>query len=175
MTAELVIKAVLDFLKSPRTSVAAGVTLLAIALVPKNVWGFLGIDALSGQIRGWVVIGGVFCTTYGILGYALPALETRWNKRRFKQDRIAQLLNLTKQEKEIVAKFIREDKSSVYFGFASDHGVICGLVHQGVLYWPTNSRGYENGPSNLQPWVQELASSNSKVRNALLAPDGSLP
>ncbi len=131
-----------------------------IVFLPESVWQSLQLLNLWLQLRPWMFGIGLLATTWLISGglYDLAKFGIgKWNeKREFQSKQTAReqiLLSSSRVEKEILARYISEDTTTIAFEMRD--GIVNGLIAKGILYRSSqgsNPMSYDFD-TNIQNWV----------------------
>lgn len=133
-----------------------------IVIIPSSMWQSLGLLNLWIQLRPWIFGVGLLATIWLVSGglYDLSKLGIgKWSEKRdsniIRNEREQLLLSSSRVEKEILARYIAEDTTTLAFEMRD--GIVNGLIAKGILYRASqgsNPMSY-NFDTNIQNWVWE--------------------
>lgn len=134
-----------------------------IVIIPASTWQTLQLLNLWIQLRPWLFGVGLLATTWLVSGglYDLAKLSFgKWSEKRDSNiKKIAReqlLLSSSRVEKEVLARYIADDTTTIAFEMRD--GIVNGLVAKGILYRSSqgsNPMSYDFD-TNIQTWVWEF-------------------
>jgi len=133
--------------------------------IPDQVLIKIGFSILSDSITQKLWIALLLSTCFlisNIIFATLPSIKNRINEYLMINKRNKTLQNLTPDEKEILEKYILQNKVSVEF--ERINGVVQALVNKKIIdRSPVIVNGYMRIPYIIQPWAQEYLKKNQKL------------
>lgn len=165
------LKTFLSYLKlKPRYLFGVAIVCFTVVLLPKPCREYLGYDELIKSYRGWISLGGICAGLYGLTMLMADGLSWILGKcREWRLSRNAKniLIELSSDEKECLAKYVKQDVSSLDFNLGD--GIINGLEEKHIVYRAADicTRGYYFA-FNLRPWVLKAFKQYPDLKNDVL-------
>ena len=128
-------------------------TCWAIIAIPENIWQNVGLFSLWVQLKPWIFVTGLLFTIWFTSGGLFDLSQNRLRKRNKQIKLEKQLLLTSRVEREVLARFIQEDTTTIAFEMRD--GIVNGLVYKDILYRAsnlTNPMSFDLD-TNIQPWV----------------------
>jgi len=167
------IKSILSwFTSKPIILFAIAVVCFVVLALPESWRIYLGYDELIKPYRGWIslaaLISGVLwliAILAKLIDLIRPWIRTRWESWWFYRKAPNILRELSRQEKQYVAKYVKEDVSTL--DWHAEDGVIGGLEAKKIVFVAAKVIG-RYIPWNLQPWVMKTLKKHSDLKNEIL-------
>jgi len=161
------------FTSKPSILFGIAVACIVVLALPEPWRIYLGYDELIKPIRGWIslvaLVSGVLwlvaiLTKFMALIYSFVGgqLENWWFRR--KAPKI--LYELSRQEKQYVAKYIKNDVTTLKWSLEA--GVIEGLRAKHVVYLASRMGRLSGFAFTLQPWVTKALEKHSDLKDDIL-------
>ena len=159
---------------APLPLLLLGLVGLAIVVLPDSVQCYLGYKDMIAPYRGPVSLGSILFLVSGAGGLAKPGIKKLYKDWRTIRKNRKGLLALASNEKRILARYIKEDVSTLTYD--SRDGTMGSLKSKGIVYTTdpfTAVDFYEETPTAwaIQPWVAVVVEKYPDVKNAILAAD----
>jgi hypothetical protein len=134
-----------------------------IVLIPPNIWQDVGWFGVWSQFKAWIFIIALLFTIWfvssGLYDLSSSSFQ-KWSKRNNMR---AQILYASRVEKEILARYLAEDTTTIAFEVRD--GIVNGLISKGILYRASNlsnPMSYDFD-TNIQPWAWEYLKKHPEV------------
>jgi len=164
------LKSLLRCLKiEPKYLFGLAIVCLVVAGLPKVCREYLGYYKLVESYRGWINLVGIASFVYAFVLITLSGVTYIWEKLqewRLQKNAPKILRELADDEKGYIAKYIKQNVSSLEFGI--DDGVINGLELKGIVYRPVSVGTYNHSAFNLRSWVIKAIDENPSLKRHIL-------
>jgi len=177
-------KAILEwFFSRPSLLFAVAFVCFVLIALPQRLQKFLDCDEILKTFRGYISLVGIIAFALyiawlltKIAKQTIPWFERQLEEVKIKRHGHKTLVRLTPQEKEYVAKYIAEDKTSM--AWPLEDGVIQILAQQAVVIQASNIGRLMSGVEYaIQPWVRKVLEKHNDLKQEILKhyrPEGTI-